>query len=549
MGGIERLYQFNRETRFLTEREERNYREFFENRARGMVNIGNTDERGATREDFRQIGDARETASRGDVDGAIGKLKGIIGGGAEHTVLAKTYATIIACDVIQQSGNKRIGAEFISNFTEAIATEPEPYADLIMLGALKGRMLYWLTDDEENQPLLDEFDSNLLGQIDTREKEILKLGIDVNARVVSDMFDQGDLRMRLPVATIVSKESVTGMPSPGGGYPDSTMHLAEGRITSFAKLYEAVEKGMAIHSKQILERRIERYLYGVEFDKPQKDDEKKGKVIRQSKKNLVHVHTRALRRPIELLKDRFNKPEEFIDDYLKDYTAFGSLQYFLAVRLSRALEVKFKDIDRSLSPDKVEQRKMQIAVNTLDRLVQKATQDRKCMDGRERSVLQVALDEYRTSSGDNKYGIGEAEIGLKKQILATSLKFDGEYRIRDQEEITDVFKQHMWEDELTEDDKLEFARLILAVKIHYLDQLPDKIRQDVNLAIVRRAPFLEESVPQVLELMEKVKEEFVLRCETIRDKIDPQDDLTEEEQLVEEPTGFLEHLVTDSATS
>lgn len=514
----------------LTPEREEHLREYYTNLTTKMLSVGDSELRWGTYQDRKLISSARDSK---DIDQSLSDLRTIIAGSGSHSLLSRTMAMIAYYDIASESSNW--GQDFPGFFREVLATEREQGAVEVLSGAFYARLAADIVNEPSGQEKLEELDFSLLGAVDTQEKAARKLGMHVAANTIAQLIEEDQLRMRLPEIIIKKGESYDGYDyERSGGYPDKTMFLGVGRLPSYKKMEEAALWGMPDASQYFLNRRIQRLLVGVEVNEVSGAGGK-GKIVVLPDKKLVHIYLRALRKPELSASYAFEDERRFNDGDVMENCSFDSLSFILAVRLSRSLEGRFNEIEdkdyTSMKGKLKEDEKRVAAQRATERVVERVSQPIGYLsNGEQVSVLSVALEESQRFDGTEEWGTEDAKSHLEHSVMALTLvNEEGALRVRREDEIVDLYKDHIWQKELFAEDKVQLALVLLKDPSHpansyFWNNIPDSLQNEVALAAHGKGELSQRAQKALLIAMNKHRDAMiVLRCETIRDTYLPQE--------------------------
>lgn len=526
--------------------EKRTLSEVYEYLAEHVVDIGDPDYRRRTLEDRDTIEGMWDKIRAADhviwpekesevldaVDEGFGKLEEIIIGHGKHSMLGKVLAVIAYCDVADQYGWPDDYHTFLK---DAFLGENERGGPVLLSGALLARLQYILTDTQGGTDALAVFERSILDNLQKRGQGSpleIKQAIHTVARVFSTQMTEGNMKMRLPWVRVTEGE---GTESESmvlvGGYPDSVMFLGIGDLVSDEKLTESVQYGVPDIQTGDFERRLPRILVGVRVDIPIVSKKTHGPIVVE--KRFVHIHLRAMRRPsVAFAPNIFTTEGHYKRENIMDYGSFDSLPYVMAVRLARDLRKKFNGIEQTeykhLTPQKrvgyKENRKRKVVEEAVARRMELIAQSvRYDREGRPVSILSLGLDESQRIDGTKGWDLEAARAHVKTMMQALSLQnVAGSLRVRDEQAIVDLYLTHIWNREITLNDKFEMVCAILSdPKSPHWGTIPKMYEDDIVNAIYRNGT-VDERVQQAIVAQFGLQEKLILRCETIRDKREPE---------------------------
>jgi hypothetical protein len=518
-----------KDNKYLSRERADQWMELYANIASQAVEIGDSDLRRTTFLDRVAISQVREEVEIGDsevIKEGLDKLGTIIGGGGEHSLLAKILATIAYCDIAVQM--EEPPDSFVPLLSEAMTTEPESGGDVVLAGALYARLAYHYTPRENGQQIMEQLDEALVGAVETEEQAIMKAGIHAASRVICEMIAEDSLKMRLPVAVISSGVETEISESLGGGYPDKVMYLGVGYLPSLEKLKEAALYGMPDASKHILTRRIQRVLAGVELEDPAGESRSIGRIVTVPRRRMVHIYLRALRKPELPADEVFADESSLTRERVINYGSFDSLSYFVAVRTARELRSPAEAKKLDAVPLRTDAQKRRSVERIVNRWVRKLAEPvGRLPDGSKPSVLSVALEESQRFHGIENWGMKESKEHIRYSARALVLrKVMGELRIREEDEITDLYRSRVWDEELSEDDLVELGLSLLQnPKSRFwkeMEDVPNDLQNEIARAAIEGKDLGNLARGHVLQaILNKKDDVFVLRCETIRDVLEP----------------------------
>lgn len=497
---------------FLTLEEERNERGFFDHLTRSIVFLGDPDYRRVTEADAGVIsevigtvaqadslsGSEREIALQEALDSGFSALEDIIGGGGGHTLLGKALGVIAYCDVATEYN--AWPSNFSDFFNDVLQTEYS-YGDRIILhAALYARLSHhWLA--KYGQEYLEKLDDHLIGLVNSRDAAINKLRIHVAARVLSDMLTGNELRMQLPWTTVVSTETADYPYVPReGGYPDTTMHLHEGFYPSYLKLWEAVKYGMPEVRRALIVRRMPRLLAGVHVtDASGLHSTHRDRLKTEQSRRFIYMYLRGLRRM-----------QSHGDGGTGEDCTYDTLSLIGAVRVARVL----RD-EQTITMTEVDE--------LIDDYTKKLTNTVIETEGDAISIVSVALSESQQIDGVEGWGREEAIGEIKRNIKYLLVRLQGRsFSVRSEDDILAMYRHHIWQVELTHEDKFELACALLSdPECPCWNSIPASDQSDLVQAIHNGKQLdrlFEEFVIEQCQLEDMID----LRCETIRDTFEPE---------------------------
>jgi len=504
-------------TEFHTAEQAANVRAFYEGLTRRTLDIGDATLRQATYSDQLIISEIYQEVFDNEtppVENALSQLDDIITGQGQHSLLAKIMATIAYVDICQHYDI--FSKKMKERLSEAIVTDPEPGASVILTGAIYARQIYHQSFGSSFELTMKKLDEVLCQEVTSERAERIKLGAHVAARVISELLENDDLKMQLPSVVITGERRSEGVSTSGEGYPDSVMHLREGYLPSLKKMKEAVEYGMPVTSKStIFIKRIPRLLLGVEADINPEIEVTKGRVTAPPDKKLVHIYFRSIRRPkADIPPDAHSRP--FTREKVLEHASFDSLSNWIAIRVSRELTKEFPP-DNTESQDTIVRLTMQEIEKWIVRLSEPVSRSSNL------SILDVAHNESLRYDDTNDWNIEDVKTHLRNTVRSMILRSQmGKLLIRQEDDIFDIYRERAWL-ELTDDDKVELAMAAFRNRKSIVkDLVPSEYRVNIAGAILGRDELLPEAREKLLIVINSIRENIIVcRFETIRDKLDP----------------------------
>lgn len=498
---------------YLTPEEERNERDFFDQLTRSIVFLGDPDYRRITEADAGSVTaiidrvtqaagleeeEDRESVLTQSLHDGFMQLEDIIGGGTGHTLLGKVLGVIAYCDLATEYN--AWPSNFGDFFNEVLQTE-SAYGDRIILtAALYARLAYhWV--DKFGPEYLEELDGKMIGLVDSRDAAINKLRIHVAARVLSDMLSENELRMRLPWTTVVSNETVDYPSfSREGGFPETTMHLHEGFYPSHRKLQEAVKYGMPEVRGALIVRRMPRLLAGVHVkDVSGLHNTHRERLKTEQSRRFIYMYLRGLRRM-----------QSYGDDGTGEDCTYDTLSLIGAIRVARELRDE-----------------QSITMSEVDALIgdftEKLTTTVIETEGDELSIISIALAESQQIDGVEGWGRAEAIGEMKRNIKYLLVRLQGiGFSVRGEDDILAMYRRHIWQVELTHEDKFELACALLSdPECPCWQEIPEADQPELAQAIHNGKKLDRQFEELVIENC-RLEDKIDIRCETIRNTFEPE---------------------------
>ena len=500
------------ESGYLTPEEERNERELFAHLTDSIIYLGDPDYRRVTEADAGVISNVVDAVTQAAglpaeektralqeaLQDGFSSLEDVISGGGGHTLLGKVLGIIAYCDLA--TTHNAWPSNFSEFFNDVLQTE-YAYGDRIILtAALYARLAYhWL--EKYGSDYLEELDDKMIGLVNSRDAAINKLRIHVAARALSEMLSEDKLRMRLPWTIVTSNETADILyVSREGGFPDTIMHLHEGFYPTFNKLEEAVKYGMPEVRRGLINRRMPRLLASVHVtDASGLHRQKRNTLKTAERKRFIYMYLRGVRGT--RLYDGGDERED---------CTYDTLSLIGAVRISRAL----KD-EQSVSMDELN--------DEIDDYIGRLTDPVIEIDGHEHSIVSVGLSESQQIDGTEGWSIAEATARIRRNITYLLVRHQVKgFSIRGEDDILAMYRRHIWDTELTHEDKFELACALLSdPDCPCWNQIPTEDQPELAQAVHNGKPLdrtFEEFVIENCELERLID----IRCETIRDTLEPE---------------------------
>ncbi len=249
-----------------------------------------------------------------------------------------------------------------------------------------------------------------------------------------------------------------------------------------------------------LEQRIPRIIAGIEVGKT---------VTEKNKISMLHYISLA---PLRRAKSPINwitavegeMVGSFTDEAVLRAGSFDSLPMMIAIRIIRKFIEEGKGWDFPRLNRKI------------DLWVRFVSKDIEAVLGDKRSVMDVAVSE---THGAN---IQETAVHIKNQVYGLVLQASSGrsrgFQLRGEAEIWELYRKHVIEKELKDDQKLALAKLALTDPDHELWKLfPDASHADTQVVV--RWIYYNQPLPKQIArlLQEKITNCIDIRAETIRD--------------------------------
>lgn len=485
---------------------------------RRITSIGDITLRRSTIEIERRIEQFGQKvyANNRQLEEVFGELFKIIMGGGEYSLLAKVEAVMFSLRLAHKYRYSPEG--FYKNLSDAIITHPFQ-GDIILSGALYTEALRIRRQSVDGK----QIDEAELKQIETKIVGPVK---DINAarrleRIrgvcgsLTELISEDRLRMGLPSVIVNEGGEQESEYETGTGYPKSIMYLGinkdkgRGFYVSTEKLIEATRYGMP--EKNIGENnyRLPRIILAVETnlsDRELRDLGNTEKVRRKRRLTLVYL------RPIR--RTELNR---------QDSPSFDSLTFIGAVRLVREMDKVFLDIDRrvksSWSQAEVIAQRQKLKKKAVDGWIKRwlTDLDEKVQPlisrGKTISPLDLALMESTSIDGE-EWTLDQVNIQLAESVRRLALqKVEDRFLLRKESDMMEMYRSHIWNIELSGQDRAAMTYAMLADRQHPIWK---KLDSDISFP-VRKLDDM--TLKRLFPLVEKF---LVLRCETIRDRREPE---------------------------
>lgn len=534
-------------TEYLSAKEKKDITQIYRRRTKKCVEVGDVDLRRRTVEDIELIEQCRSFEGGIDFEEVVESLQGIIGAPSRsHSLLAKVEAIRAYADVVFMSGSSLdLHASFLF---EAIHTETEDGGSSILAGAFLGsvKRLYG-----EKGLDYSGFEESVFGEIDSKAKAGFLLSVQTCADKLDEMVRKNELRMKLPEVIIASGETLEPRKHVPieEGYPDKTMYLGVGFLPSLDKLQEAVKYGMPDPSKQVLVRKLPCLMAGVNGRRVSRKDSGGDRLVSADEKRFIHISLSSLREPEVLVWDKFLEDRHFSRDEVRRSLSFDSLTYWVAMR---SIEKRFrrgsthtlKAVVESVRNDKFpEKRRRQenFISEAIGRVIADISPDfieveRKDGSVQRLGILSLALEELRGRHEDCDWSLDDvsAHLAFGARALVKRVRM-GEVVVRDKEDIADIYRTHLWDSELNDEDKVELALGSLSNEKsplwEYLDGVESGIMREIIQSFEPNSrPLSDKARLVLLELVNERRDDvFVIRWQSIRDKPEPSEGVDESE--------------------